>query len=160
MGHGQTVVSDGNMPNFSLLFCLQSGIIQAVLPSGSGTKSRVMELIDIDVIRLEHAKALLQVLPHPLRRYRGGLSGNVNFIPHAGKGGTYLLLTVGVGPGGVKIIHPSVVGPAEQGYCLCLGNPLDGQAAKGLLLGHDAGAAQSNRCHKQSLLTGSFPIFN
>ena len=159
VGHGQPVVGDGDVPDLPLALGLQGGLVQAVLPAGLGAEGGVVELVDVDIVGPKGAQALLQVLPHPLRRHRRGLGGDDDFVPHAGKGGPHLLLAVRVGPGGVEVVHAPVVGPAEQGDGLLLGDALNGQTAEALLADHQLRAAQSYCCHCVLLLCvkGSLP---
>ena len=150
MGHREAVVGDGDVADLALLFSLQSGVIQAVLSVGLGTEGGVVELIDVDVVSLEHAQALLQIFPHAFGGGGTGFGGDVDLVPHAGKGSAHLLLAVGVGTGGVKVVHSSVIGAMEQRNGILLGNALNGQAAKGLLLRFDSGFSQCNKSHGKS----------
>ena len=147
MGHRQAVIGNGDVADLSLAPGLQSGIIQAVRAPWTGTEGGVVELIDVDVVGAQSAQAGLQILPELLRRLCGGFRGQDHPVPHPGKGGAHLLLAVRIGPGCVKVVHSPVIGPVEQFHRLRLGDPLDGQTAKALLLHYKARAAQFHASH-------------
>ena len=141
MGHRQPVVGDGNVADFPLLFGLQGGVVQAVLPAGLGTEGGIVELIDVDIVGVQKTQAGLQMLPHSLGGLRAGLGGDDHLVPHTGEGIAHLLLTVGVGPCGVKVVHPSVHRLLEQIGGLLLRHPLNGQTAEAVFLNLDTGGA-------------------
>ena len=131
------MVGDADVANLALGLGLQGGVVQAVLPAGLGAEGGVVELIDVDIVGVQKAQAGLQMLPHTLGGLSAGLGGNHYFFPHTGEGVSHLLLTVGVGPGGVKVVHSPVHRLVEQIGGLLLRHPLNGQTAEAIFLNFD-----------------------
>ena len=109
-----------------------------------------MELVDVDVVGTQHVKTGFQVLPHSLGGLSGGLGSDYHLVPDAGEGVAQLLLAVGVGSGGVEVVHAPVHRFLEEIGGLLLCHPLDGQTAKAVFLNGDSGGAQLDFCHEGS----------
>ena len=110
-----------------------------------------MELEQVHIVRAQLLKGGAQVLPELRRGETGDLGGDKDLLPHSGEGRAHLLLAVGVGPGGIEVVDPSVHRPAEELGCFLFGDALDGQASKAVFLDGDAGASQLNARHKSLL---------
>ena len=138
-GHRQAVVGDADVADLALGLGLQSGIVEAVLPAGAGDKGGIVELIDVDIVCIQVSQAGLQVLPQLPARLGVGLGGNYHLVPYAREGIAQLLLAVGVGPGGVKVVYAPVHRLAQEPGGLLFGDALDGQTAKAVFLDLNAG---------------------
>ena len=57
MRHGKAVVRDGNVADFALFFCLQRRVIESVVSARLRTERRIVELVNVDVVGLQRAKA-------------------------------------------------------------------------------------------------------
>ena len=55
--HGKAVVRDGNVADFALFFCLQRRVIESVVSARLRTERRIVELVNVDVVGLQRAKA-------------------------------------------------------------------------------------------------------
>ena len=114
-----------------------------------------MELVDVDVIRLQEPQRGLKLRPEVLRGLRLGLGGDINLIAPSLKqllkGVSQLLLAVAVGAGCIEKAHAALVGPAQDAHgCLHI-HPLYGQGAEGVLGDGDACASQGYHFHVRSL---------
>ena len=109
------------------------------LPAGAGDKGGVVELIDVDIVCIQVSQAGLQVLPQLPARLGVGLGGDYHLVPYACEGIAQLLLAVGVGPGGVKVVYAPVHRLAQEPGGLLFGDALDGQTAKAVFLDLNAG---------------------
>ena len=148
MGHKKPVVGDADVPHHPLALHLHQVLVGGVLLGGA--EGRVVELENVNVIGLHPPQAQLQVALHHVRVAGGGVGafgGDDNLFPHIGEGIANLLLAVGVGIGGIKKVHPRLVGGAQQPSRLVKGNPLDGQRPKGGLRHHQPGAPQAHLFH-------------
>ena len=84
-----------------------------------------------------------------------GLGGNKDPIPHSVKGCAQFFFAVGVGPGCVEEGHAAVIGTAQQLDCGLQIRALDGQGAKGVLRGCNAGFTQGKQFHNILLFAGN-----
>ncbi len=57
------MICDGNMADLSLLFRLERRVVQSVLSARLWTESRIVELINVNVIGLQRTQTRLKVLP-------------------------------------------------------------------------------------------------
>ena len=154
MGHKKPVVGDADVADLALGLGLQHGLVEPCAVAGPGAEVRVVELIEVHVLRPQEAQGGLQVLPERLDGEPGGLGGDEELVPHPGKGRAQLLLAVGVGPGGVKEPDAALAGPAEEPDRLLPAGPLDGERAEAVFRHCDAGGVQCNSCH----FLRSFPV--
>ena len=111
-----------------------------------------MELVDVDVIGPESGQRGVKVLPEFLRGGGHGLGGQENLLPLAFKGPAQLFLAVRVGTGSIIESEAPLQSPVEDGDGGIHVGPLDGQGAKGVLRGGDAGGAKGDSFHGVTLL--------
>lgn len=140
--HGQAVVGDADVPDQALGLRFQCGIVQAGGVSWPGAEGRVVELVDVNVVGAQVFQGGMQVLPESLCGFRRRLGGNVDIAADAVERLAQLDLAVGVGAGGIKEADARLVSLAGQMDGVLLGNALDGQGTKAVLVHRDAGAAQ------------------
>ena len=150
VSNGQTVVADADVADLALTLGLHSRIVKAVRSAGLGAEGGIVELIDIDVIGVQHFETGLQVLPHLLGVGSGGLGGDDHLAAHSREGSPYLCLAVGVGPGGVIKRHAAVKGTVQQPHGLFLTDALNGETAKAIFFNDNAGGTQRDVCHNPS----------
>ena len=143
-------------------YCQAHGVKNLVAPPinvlGDGLKKtvireiRIEDLINVDVIGLEQGKAGFQLLPEILRGLGGGLGGNDDLLPHVAQRAAQLFLAVGVGPGGIKLIHAVFIGPAQQAAGRFHGHALHRQRPKAVLIHDQACPAQANGIHADMVI--------
>ena len=150
MRHGEAVVRDRNVANFALLFRLERRVVQAVFPVRLRTEGRVVELIDVDVVGLQRAKAGLQVLPESLRRLRAGLRRQHDLVAHRRERRADLLLAVGIRARRVEKVDATVIRLVQQLHRVLLADALDGQAAKSVFLDDKIRLAKRDLVHGNS----------
>ena len=126
MGHGQTVVGNGDKADLTFLLGLQGGVVQSVLPAGLGAEGGIVELIDVDMVCLQVAQTGLQMGGQLFPGLGVGLGGQVDPVPNIVQSIADFLLAVGIAAGGVKIVHAAVHRPAQQGGSFFLRAALDG----------------------------------
>ena len=140
--HGQAVVGDADVPDQTLGLRFQRGIVQAGGVSGPGAEGRVVELVDVNVVGAQVFQGGMQILPEILCGFRRRLGGDVDIAADAVERLAQLDLAVGVGAGGIKEADARLVSLAGQMDGVLLGDALDGQGTKAVLVHRDAGAAQ------------------
>ena len=149
------MVGDADVADLALCLGLQSRLVQACAVTGLGAEGGVVELVDVDVVGLQHLQTVVQMLPEGLRIFGAGLGSDVDVVPHVVEGQADLLLTVGVHIGGVEEGKARLIGPAQEPSGVFLADTLDGQGAEGILGGDDPGTAQGNGFHRSSRLSSS-----
>ena len=149
--HREPMVGEADVPHHALCLGLQHGLVQPGAVTGLGAEGRIVELVQIDVVRPQVVQRGVQVLPELLRVLRRRLGGDVDLRADAVEGLPQLHLAVGIGPGGVEEADARPVSFPGQMHCILLRNALDGQRAKAVFVHRDAGAAQSNHIHSISL---------
>ena len=147
LGHLQPVVGDTDVADVALLLHLQSGGKGAVRVLGVRQDGGIVELKQINVVRLQTAKALLNMAQDRLLVLATALGGDHHILANTLKGNAQLFLAVGVGVGGVKIVDAALVSLADQLHRVRLGNALDGQGAEGCLGHPKVCAAESDLFH-------------
>ena len=145
------MVGDADVPHHAICLGLQHGLVQAGAVAGLGAEGRIVELIQINVIRPQVVQGGVQILPEFLRVLGGGLGGDVDLASDAVEGLSQLHLAVGVSPGGVEEADARPISLPGQMHRILLRNALDGQRAKTVFVHRDAGAAQSNHIHSKNL---------
>ena len=145
--HREPMVGDADVPHHTLRFCFQYGLVQAGAVAGLGAEGRIVELVQIDVVRPQIVQRGVQVLPELLRVLGGGLGSDVDLRADAVEGLPQLHLAVGIGPGSVEEADASPIRLPGQMHRIFLRNALDGQRTKAVFVHRDAGAAQSNHIH-------------
>ena len=85
-----------------------------------------MELVDINIIGFQRAKAHLQVLPHLVRRLRCRLCRENHLISHPGERRADLLLAVRICARRVIEVDAAVIRLVQQIYGVLLADALDG----------------------------------
>ena len=140
--HLQLVGGGADVADHPLCFGLQQTFVHASPVTGLIALLHVVQLVDIDIVCLQKPQGGLQVLPEGFRGLGMGLGRDdelFSFDKARAKGLSQLLLTVAVGPCGVKKAHASAVGFAQEPDCLLLGNALDRKGAETVLGNYDAG---------------------
>ena len=138
------------MADLSLGFRFQHGLVHARTVSRTIALGQVVELIDVDIVRLQKLKRGLQILPETLGGLSVGLGGDVHFLSHqpaVAEGSAQLLLAVRISSGCIEIAHAALIGPPQKLYCFLLRDSLNGQRAKPILRHGDPGAPQSDILH-------------
>ena len=77
----KTVVGDSDVPDLACLFCLKHGLIKACAVTGKGTEGRIVELVDVHVISLEHLQCGFYVRPELVSGLSSCLCGDVVAVP-------------------------------------------------------------------------------
>ena len=166
VGHSQTVVGDTDVTDLSLCFelhyivqilglGLQGRLVEPGTVARLRTEGRIVKLIDINVVSLQHLQTVVQMLPEGLRIPGAGLGGDVDLVPHVVEGQTDLFLAVGVHVGCVKKGEARLVGAAQEPAGVVLADALDGQSTESILGRDDPGAAECNGFHGSSRLSSS-----
>ena len=138
------------MADLSLGFRFQHGLVHARTVSRTIALGQVVELIDIDIVRLQKLQRGLQILPETLGGLSVGLGGDVHFLslqPAVAEGSAQLLLAVRISSGGIEIAHAAFIGPPQELYCFLLRDALNGQRAESILRDHDPGGSQGDAFH-------------
>ena len=143
----EPVVRNADVTDVALLLHLQRGSVGAVWIIGVRQHGGIMELEQIDVIRLHPPQALFNVGKHRLFVRATALGGDDHILPHIVQRRAQLLLAVRVHVGRVEIVDARLIGPAYQLHRVGLGNALDGQRAEGGLGHIQLRAAQSDFLH-------------
>ena len=143
--HQKAMVGDTDMADLSFLLRLQCRIIKTTVITRFWTKSGIVELININIIRLQIFKALFQILTHCFSGLRSGFCGNIKFLPDAAlKSETKLVFTVTVRSRCVKETDSSVIGLAKQIDSRIITDPLNGKGSKTVFVHHNFCFSQSN----------------
>lgn len=98
---------------------------------------RIVELIQVDIICIQHFQAGFQIFPELIRILRHRLGRNVYLVPHMRERSTQLFLTVRVSSCRVKKVHPAVIGSPQKFYSVLFADPLDRESAKTILVDCD-----------------------
>ena len=106
-----------------------------------------MELVNINIIRIQHFQAGFQILAHICPVLGAAFGGNHQLVAEALKGIAQLFLAVGVGPGGIEIIHASLKGTAQQGGGFLLTDTLNGQSPESVFFNLYTCAAKHDTAH-------------
>ena len=141
------VGGESNVPDRPGLFLPEQPVINAILLAGTVHLGGAVQLVDIDIVGFQHPQALLQAALHRLDITGRGLGGDHNILAHIAQGLPQLILTVGVGVGGIVKVHAGLVGGPQDGGGFRLRDALDGQRAKGGAADGKAGAAQTGILH-------------
>ena len=103
MGHMEPVVRYAYMTDLSAFLCLQDCLIEARPVSRKGAERRIVELVDVHIVRLEHLQCGLQVFAQLVACQSSGFRGyEVTVSGNALEGYADLLLAVGISAGGVE----------------------------------------------------------
>ena len=159
VGHGQPVVGDADMADLTLALCLQRRVVEAALIPGPGTEGRVVELIDIHIVRPQVFEGGLQIPPKALRVLGVRLGGDDDLVPDPVQRLAQLYLAVRVPAGRVVKIDPRVIGHAHEADRLRLGNALDRQRAEAVFAYVQSRAAQCDSVHFHPPLAFIFARF-
>ena len=119
-----------------------------------------MELVDINIIGFQRAKAHLQVLPHLVCRPRSRLCRENDLVAHPGERRADLLLTVRIRARRVVKIDAAVIRLVQQIHGVLFADALNGQAAKAVFLNDKSRLAKRDLVHGSLLLylsTSSIP---
>ena len=111
------------MVNQPLLLRCKHALIHARAVPWLVALRQVVELIDIDIVRLQESQRSLQILPESLRGLGMGLGGDIDLFPvepTVSKGSPQFLLAVRIGSGGVKIPHAALIGPPQKLHSVLL----------------------------------------
>ena len=147
------LIGNADKADFPLFFRLCHALVQAGSVPGFGAEIGIVELKDVEIIRLQQGKACLQILPEALRRFAGGFAGQDNLAAHILQGVPHLFLTVRIDAGRIKKADTVPIRFAQQESRLLFSDPLNGQTAKTVFVHRNAGSSQCNRCHGTVLLS-------
>ena len=97
---------------------------------GELLRGDVVNLIEVNVIRAQIFKALIDVRRHGLLRPGHGFAGQHEVLPDALQGVAQVFLADGIGPGSVDKIHPGIPKLMHQLLRPFRVNALNGNAAE------------------------------
>ena len=140
-GHVPAVGGDADMADLSLCFRLQHAVIEPGIIAGTIAPFRLVQLIEVQAVRLEISQGGLQVLPELFRGSCVRLRGDEYLVPHAGKGRAQLLLAVRIISGGIVETHAALISPVKNLHRPFLIHPLQGENAEGILNRADTGTS-------------------
>ena len=113
----------------------------------------LVELEEVDIIGLQHAQAVLDVLQHTLFVLCGTLRGDDHIAPHVVQCNAEFFFTVRVSVGRVKVADAAIVSGTDQLNGISLVAALQRQAAKRGLRGNEAAFSENNSFHGRELLS-------
>ena len=64
-GDTLAVVGDADVAHFTLTHSLLHGFVESAAVAGTGAESRVVELVEVDIVGLQQAKAGVEIFPEP-----------------------------------------------------------------------------------------------
>ena len=141
------MVGDADVAYLALFLGLQHGLIKTGAVIGLGTEGRIVELIDIYIVRLKLPQALFKVLPEAFRIGGSGLGADDDAFPCVFKGCTQLFLTVAVGSRSIVIIDAVVKGLLKYIHRLLLRSTLYRKGSEAIFIDIDAGFPQYKSVH-------------
>ncbi len=110
MGCLKTVVCNSDMADLPLFLCFQHSLIQSASVSRLRAKRRIVELIQIHILRLKILKGQLQILPKLLSRLSHGFRCKIDLIPYSGECFPQLFFTVRIKSGRIEEVHTAFAG--------------------------------------------------
>ena len=104
-------------------------------PAGGGDgfqvlQGRVVELVEVDVVRAEIAQAGFHVLLHGLLRQPTALGGQDKLVPDALQAVADVFLADGIAPGGIDVVDARLQQPVHERFGALRVNALNGDAPK------------------------------
>ena len=131
---------------------LDRSVVEAVLAAGHRYERRIVELVDVDDVRIEQLQARLEVGVQVRAGLGVRLGGDVEFAPAAGQRAADLLLAVGVGARGIDVADAAVDRAVEQRGGLFKRDALNRQRAKARPGDLQTGSSKDHLLHKVTLL--------
>ena len=104
-------------------------------PAGGGDgfqvlQGRIVELVQVDVVRAEIVQAGFQVLLHGLLRQPTALGGQDKLVPDALQAVADVLFADGIAPGGIDVVDARLQQPVHKRFGALRVNALNGDAPK------------------------------
>ncbi|CCX64777.1 unknown [Firmicutes bacterium CAG:791] len=150
IGHLDLVTGRPDMTNLPLRLCFQHTFIHSGSVSRSPALVHLMKLIDVNVVRPQHGKGGLKILPEGFRCFCSCFCCNINLVSRnisAAKGSSKLLLAVGIGSCRVKIAHSAFICAPEDRNRRIHVPPLHRKCAEAVLGNTDSRFSQCNILH-------------
>ena len=136
-----------NMPDLSLFLKFFHALVHAGAVAGPVDLCRVMELVNVDAVRLQHTEGRLKIRPERVRRLCLAFRGKNHLVPHSPESIPQLLFAVAVGARRIKIRHPALIGHPDEPHRLFPADPLDRQRAEPVLRCRDPGLSDMDLSH-------------
>lgn len=146
----QPMVCDTDMADHALLFGAAHRLIQPAFIPGHRARRGIMKLVQVDIIRAQHAKAFFKIRKKAVCIGRHGFRCNRDLGAYIMQRISDLFFAVRISACSIKKCDARAVCFLQQQRRLLFGNALNGQCAECVLHRFDAAAAERYLFHFHS----------